>query len=152
MSVKNAIASIAESVLEEVAGELEAQVKRNTKVGKVSGGKTKNNWKHKVLQSKEGYTAYIGNNQQTAIWLEFGTGEYALEGKGRKGGWWIPIGGAKGISEEVANAYHFPILGGKNGKKFAFTRGMLPQRPFWKAYTSMKNKIIARIQNALKEL
>ena len=32
-------------------------------------------------------TAYIGSNLKYSIYQEFGTGEYALEGNGRKGGW-----------------------------------------------------------------
>ena len=139
------------AALEECAGELESQVKRNTRVGKVAGSNTKNNWKHRVVDSK--LEAYVGNNEETAIWLEFGTGEYALEGKGRKGGWYIPIGNGKGmISQATVDAYGFKVVHGKNGMKFAHTYGMKPQRPFYKAYTRMKNAIINRIQNSLKGL
>lgn len=149
IKVQNAIDDKINAVLEECAGELESQVKRNTSVGRVAGSKTKNEWKHKVVDSE--HTAYIGNSEETAIWLEFGTGEYALEGKGRKGGWYIPIGSGKGcISQAVVDAYGFKVIEGKNGKKFAHTYGMKAQRPFFKAYNSMKNKIINYIQNAFK--
>lgn len=137
------------AVLEECAGEVESAVKRNTTVGKVNGGKTKNQWKHKVVPSE--YAAHIGNDEETAIWLEFGTGEYALEGKGRKGGWYIPIGSG-GISQSVVDAYGFKVVHGKDGKDFAHTYGMKPQRPFWNAYNSMKDKIIKRLQDSLKGL
>lgn len=151
IEVQNAMDDRINIALEEAAGELESQVKRNTKVGRVNGSGTKNKWKHKVVDSE--HVAYIGNDKETAIWLEFGTGEYALEGKGRKGGWWILIGSGKGcISQAVVDAYGFPTRKGKDGKKYAFTKGMKPQRPFWKAYTSSKNKIISLIQNKLKGL
>ncbi len=45
--------------LEEASGELESQAKRNTSVGKVAGGNTKQNWKHKV--DDEEHEAVVGN-------------------------------------------------------------------------------------------
>lgn len=112
-------------VLEECAGELEAQVKRNSRV---DTGKTKNSFRHKV--DDETHTAYIGSADENAIWEEFGTGEHALEGNGRKGGWFYVDAKDRGH----------------------FTRGKKPSRAFWKAYTSMKNKIIKRIQEFMKGL
>lgn len=112
-------------VLEECAGELESQVKRNTRV---DTSNTKNKWDHYVDDEK--HTAYIGNPLENAIWEEFGTGEHALENNGRKGGW---------AYQDAKGDWHFTI-----GKK--------PSRAFWKAYTSMKNKIIKRIQDFLKGL
>lgn len=113
------------SVLEEVAGELESQVKRNTAV---DTGQTKNSWTHNVKSTKEQYTATIGSPMENAIWEELGTGEYALNGDGRKGGWFYV--------DEKGNGH--------------FTHGKHPRRPLWKAYTTMKNKIIKRIQDAFK--
>lgn len=151
IKVQGEISDRINSVLEECAGEVESQTKRNTSVGKVAGGKTKNAWKHKVIDSE--HTAYIGNNEETAIWIEFGTGEYALEGKGRKGGWYIPIGNGAGmISQAVVDAYGFRVVEGKDGMKFAHTYGMKPQRPFYKAYTMLKDGIIKHIQNSFKGL
>lgn len=139
------------AALEEAAGEIESQAIRNTKVGKVNGGGTKNNWKHNV--DKSIMTAFVGNTKETSVWVELGTGEYALEGKGCKGGWWIPIGNGKGfISQAVVDAYGFRTINGKDGKKYAFTKGMKPQRPLFKAYNSSKNKIIRMMQNRFKGL
>ena len=125
IKVQNAIDDKIDAVLEECAGELESQVKRNTRV---DTGKTKNSFRHKVVDSE--HTAYIGSNDENAIWEEFGTGEYALEGNGRKGGW---------AYEDAKGDWHY-------------TTGKKPSRAFWKAYTSLKNKLITRIQNALKGL
>lgn len=111
--------------LEECAGELESQVKRNSRV---KSGKTKNSFRHKVVDAE--HKAYIGSDDENAIWEELGTGEYALKGDGRKGGW----------------AY-------KDAKgDWYFTHGKKPSRAFWNAYVSLKNKIINRLQNALKGL
>ena len=68
--------------LNEAAGEMEAQVKRNTKVGT---GQLKNSWTYKVDESKG--EATIGSPLENAIWEEFGTGQYALHGDGRKTAW-----------------------------------------------------------------
>lgn len=121
IQVKNAIDDRINAVLEECAGELESQVKRNTRV---DTGKTKNSFQHKVVDSE--HTAYIGSNYENAIWEEFGTGEHALEGNGRKGGWFYV--------DEKGDGH--------------FTHGKKPSRAFYKAYTSLKNKIIKRIQEA----
>lgn len=125
IKVENAINDRINAVLEECAGEVESQVKRNTRV---DTSKTKNSWQHKVVESE--HTAYIGSNYENAIWEEFGTGEHALEGNGRKGGW---------VYKDAKGDWHR-------------TTGKKPSRAFFKAYTSLKNKIINRIQNSLKGL
>ena len=125
INVQGAIDDKINAVLEECAGELESKVKRNTRV---DTGKTKNSFQHKVVDSE--HTAYIGSNYENAIWEEFGTGEYAIEGNGRKGGW---------VYKDAKGDWHK-------------TTGKKPSRAFWKAFNSMKNAIISRIQNSLKGL
>ena len=125
VQVKGAIDDRINVVLEECAGELESQAKRNSRV---KTSKTKNSFQHKVVDSE--HVAYIGSKYENAIWEEFGTGEHALAGNGRKGGW---------AYQDAKGDWHY-------------TTGKKPSRAFWKAYTSLKNKIISRIQNALKGL
>lgn len=125
INVQNAIDNNINAVLEECAGEIESAAKRNTRV---DTGKTKNSWQHTVVDSET--TAYIGSNYENAIWEEFGTGEYALEGNGRKGGW---------AYKDAKGDWHY-------------TTGKKPSRAFYKAFTSLKNKIISKIQNSLKGL
>ena len=129
MKIKTAIADRVEAVLEECAGELESQVKRNSRV---DTGKTKNSFRHRVTGSVLAgqYEATIGSSDENAIWEEFGTGEYALQGDGRKGGW---------SYEDEKGVWHY-------------TKGKTPSRAFWNAYTSLKAKLIRRIQNSLKGL
>ena len=55
------------AVLEECAGELESQVKRNSRV---RTGKTKNSFRHVVDEEK--HVATIGSSDENAIWEEFG--------------------------------------------------------------------------------
>lgn len=125
IKVKAAMNDQINAVLEECAGEIESQTKRNTRV---DTGKTKNSFQHRV--DTDSHTAYIGSNYENAIWEEFGTGEHALEGNGRKGGW--------AYVDEQGNRH--------------FTFGKKPSRAFWKAYTSLKNAIIKRFQDVFKGL
>ncbi|MBR5306924.1 MAG: HK97 gp10 family phage protein [Oscillospiraceae bacterium] len=140
LKIQKAIEDRAIIALEEVAGEIEAQAIKNTPVGKVNGGNTKGHWEHRV--DEENLEAVIGHHSVIAIYNEFGTGEYALEGNGRKGGWYIPIGeGENEIPEAVVKAYGFKVVYGKDGKKFAFTTGMEPKRPLFNAFEKKKSKV-----------
>lgn len=123
IEVKAKMNNIIAATLEEAAGEVESQTKRNTRV---KTGKTKNSWQHKVVEN----TAYIGSDYENAIWEEFGTGDYALEGNGRKGGWFY--------EDEKGNGH--------------YTHGKRPSRAFWKAYISMKQKIIQLFEERFKGL
>lgn len=109
----------------EVVIELESAVKRNTAV---KTGQTKNSWTHHVVGDVNSgtLTGIVGSNYMNAIWEEYGTGEYALEGNGRKGGWRYVDAEGKGH----------------------FTRGKRPRRAFYNAYTANKAKLIQRLQQA----
>ena len=115
-----------EQFLEEVGGEVEAQTKRNTKV---DTGKTKGSWEHIVDTDK--MEAQIGSRYQNALWEEFGTGIYALNGDGRKTKW----------------VYKSP----KDGK-FYTTVGKKPRRALYRAYESKKNAIIREAKRRFGKL
>ena len=112
--------------LEEVGGELEAQVKQNTKV---DTGKTKGSWEHVVNEQK--MEVQVGSRYKNALWEEFGTGIYAINGDGRKTKW----------------VYKNP-----NDGKFYATVGKKPRRALYRAYTSLKNKLIKSAQERFKRL
>lgn len=137
--------------LHEAAGALVSQTQRNSKVGKINGGKTKGEWTYNVDESK--LEATIGNPQENAIWEEFGTGEHALNGDGRKGKWYIPIGNGQGqISQSVVDAYGMKVVHGKGGKDYVETSGKKAKRPFYNAYMAKKNAIKNRLESILKGL
>lgn len=123
--VKNKIDDLVEAALLECAAEMVSQTARNTRV---DTGKTKGSWTSHVSQEKNGYVATIGSPEQNAIWEEFGTGEFALEGNGRKGGWAY-------VDEEGVRH---------------FTRGKRPSRAFWNAYNSLKKTIQSHLERVLK--
>ena len=111
--------------LYEAAGEVEAQAKRAQT--RVDTGQTKGAWTHHVDEDKG--EAVIGNPLENAIWEEYGTGEYALKGDGRKGGWFY--------KDDEGHGH--------------FTHGKKPLRPLQKAFDKTKGKIIKRLGSILNE-
>ena len=124
IEIKAAISGALVSFLQEACGELEAQTKRNSKV---KTGQTKGSYEHAVNEAE--LTGYVGSNYENAIWEEFGTGEYALNGDGRKGGWFYVDAEGKGH----------------------FTKGKKPRRPLFRAFTGLMPKLIARAEQILRE-
>lgn len=127
MKVKEALGDAAVAYLHEAAGEIEAQAKRNTRRG--STGQTANSWTYTVDESK--VEAQVGNPLENAIWEEFGTGEYALHGDGRKGGWTY--------KDEHDGTWHH-------------THGKTPNRALHSAFTSLKPALIRRAQEIMRGL
>ena len=121
--VKAALDDAVKAYLYEAGGELEAQVKRNSRVGT---GQLKNSWAYKVDESKG--ECVVGSPLENAIWEEFGTGEYALHGDGRKGGWYY---------QDDKGVWHH-------------TYGKTPHRAFQRAFNSLKNALISRAEEVLK--
>ena len=70
-----------EAVLLECAAEIVSQTIRNTRV---DTGQLKGSWAASVDKTPDGYEAVIGSPLENAIWEEFGTGQHALNGNGRK--------------------------------------------------------------------
>lgn len=121
--VKEALDDAVIAYLHEAGGELHAQVVRNTKVG---SGQLKSSWKYTVDESKGECT--VGSPLENAIWEEFGTGEFSLNGDGRKGGW--------SYQDEKGDWHH--------------THGKAPKRAFKRAFDSLKNALIQRAEEVLK--
>lgn len=122
--VKEALGKLEEKFLTEAALVIESQVKQNTAV---DTGQLKGSWDHIVDISKG--EAIIGSPLENAVWEEFGTGEYALNGNGRKGGWFYKD--AKGSGH--------------------FTHGKKPRRALSIAFEVKKNSIIRRAHQIAKE-
>lgn len=125
MQVMAALDDACIAYLYEAGGELESQVKRNTRVGRT--GQTKGAWQYKVDESKG--ECVVGNPLENAIWEEFGTGEYALHGDGRKGGWYY--------QDDYDGTWHH-------------THGKTPNRALHSAFNTLKNALIRRAEQVLK--
>lgn len=121
--VQTAITDAVIAWLYEVGGEIEAQTKRNTPV---DTGQLEKSWTHVVDESKG--EVVIGSPLENAIWTEFGTGEYALNGDGRKKPWRY---------EDVYGNWHT-------------TTGKKPQRCLFNAFQAVKPKAIKALENKLK--
>lgn len=101
--------------------ELEARAKTNSRVDQ---GELKGSWRHEIHDDE----MMVGSDLENAIWEEFGTGEYALHGDGRKGGW---------------------LYKNRHGKT-VFTMGKKPNRTLKRAYDSLKPKLINRAKELYK--
>lgn len=109
--------------LYEAAESLTSQVADNSRVGT---GELKNSWDYRVDESKG--EAIVGSPLQNAIWEEFGTGEFALYGNGRKGGWYY--------QDDKGEWHH--------------TFGKKPNRALQSAFDSLKPALIRRAEEVLK--
>jgi hypothetical protein len=71
--------------LETASSMVRAQMEAIAPVAEFDGGNYKGSFRHVVYPSE--HRAIITNTAEYAPYLEFGTGEYAENGNGRKGGW-----------------------------------------------------------------
>lgn len=102
--------------LHEAKDSLVTQTQRNTPV---STGDLKRSFGTDSIVDEDKLAAYIGSSLEYSIWVEKGTGEYAVNGDGRKGGWMY-----------------------RDDKgKLHYTEGMKPRLMLYKAYLSKRKKI-----------
>lgn len=111
------------SFLTEAAGEIASQASRNSRV---DTGATKSSYMYFVDSSSK--SVAVGSQLENALWEEFGTGEYAEKGDGRKGGWFYVD--SKGDGH--------------------FTHGKTPNRPMRNAYDASKTKILKQMTKYIK--
>ena len=124
IKVTEALEDACLQLLNEASFEIQSQAQRNSRV---DSGQLKGSWTFVVdegaMESK------IGSPLENAIWEEFGTGEHALGGDGRKGGWYY---------EDAGGEWHF-------------TKGKKPHRTLYKAFEKAKPKIIKRAKQIFGE-
>ena len=115
IEVKKALDQNGEAFLYAATGEVAQQAADNSRV---NTGQLKGSWGTAV----DGKTGIVGSPLEYAIYQEFGTGEYAMKGDGRKDGW----------------AYQ-----DDNGN-WHFTKGTKPVRMLFNAF-STKTPIIIKL-------
>lgn len=125
--IKAALSEGVIGFLHEAGDEIQAQTQRNSRV---DTGQTKGSYKYMVDEGKDESTVAVGSDLENAIWEEFGTGEYALHGDGRKGGW---------------------VYKSKKDGKFYHTYGKTPRQPLTKAFQSVAPKIKKQLVNVIKQ-
>lgn len=153
LNVKNALDETAIAFLYKVAGEIEAQTIRNSSKEKYKDKMAQQLWDHRVDEREK--SATIGSPEEAAYWEEFGTGEHALYGNGRKG-WWVYVeGNDKSRSEQnqytqkVAEAIAKSMQ--RKGLKAHATNGRKPNRPLFRAFKDNKAKIKKMAEQFFKE-
>ena len=145
VKIMDALADNLSAFMHEIGGEITEQARR---IVRVDTGKTKGSYDYKVRESAMAGEAevQIGSDMENAIWEECGTGEYALHGDGRKGGWYIP---EEKLTENAKSKMKKVI--GKNGKVYYYTRGKKPVQPLKKAFEKTEPKIQKQMVNIAKE-
>lgn len=125
VQVKRAVGESAIAALYAAAGEIQSAAIRNSPV---KTGQLKNSWAYVVDEEK--MVATIGSPLENAIWNEFGTGEYALHGDGRRGGWHY--------QDEEGNWHH--------------TYGKAPQRTLFRAFNATRNTVQKLFEQEMRTL
>ena len=123
IEVKGVLEDAAIAFLHEAAGEVQAQAQRNARA---KTGQTRGSYEYQVDEGN--LEAEIGSGLENAIWEEFGTGEYALNGDGRKGGWTY--------RDEKGDYHH--------------TYGKTPNRTLFNAFSALKDKITKIAEDKFK--
>lgn len=124
IQVTGAMDEAALQFLEEAASSIQSQAENNTPV---DTGQLKGSWDHKIDEGNK--EAVIGNPLEYAIWIEMGTGEFAVEGNGRRGGWsYVDADGNR-----------------------QFTYGTKPRRMLHNAFQTLKNPITEKAKQVFGE-
>ena len=111
----------------EIACELlETDMKEKASSQASDTGNYLNGFLHKVITTDDKVIGIVANTAEYAPYIEFGTGEFAEDGKGRKGGW----------------VYMDPKTG-----EFRFTKGMKP-RPIMRSSFNENIDKLREILNA----
>lgn len=114
--------------LEEAKKSIASQASRNSPV---DTGALKASFQTDSFVDEAEQVAYIGSTLEYSVWQEFGTGEYALNGNGRKGGW----------------GYEDPKTGDS-----IWTHGNKPRRMLYHAFEQKKEKVKNRAKKLLGEI
>jgi hypothetical protein len=140
--------------LEEAAGEIHTMTVRNSRQGHKYGDKQATAlWDKMVDEGK--MAAYVGSPHEAGYWEEFGTGEHALHGDGRKG-WWVYVEGqdsgkgGKSYSTKAEAEEAAAFLRKVKGLDAYATNGIDPNRPLHRAFQSGEAVVQAILGSKLK--
>lgn len=153
--VKDSMNEALIAALHEAAGEVENMTIDNSRQGHKYGDKYATQlWTNKVDKARK--EAFVGSPEEASYWEEFGTGEHALYGNGRKG-WWVYIegqdsgkGGKSYATKEEADETVAFLR--SQGLKAYSTNGLEPNRPLYRAFKGCKGIVRAIFEAKLKGL
>lgn len=92
--------------------------------------------------------AQIGTPLESGYWEEYGTGEYAVHGDGRKG-WWVYKDGYQGSGGKVLTEQEAKAIAASDPSLHA-SNGREPSYTLEKAFTAVKPKAIADLESKLR--
>lgn len=135
-AVKGALKEAAIAFLNEVGGEVASRTKQNSRR---KTGKTAGSWTYQVDESK--LEAQIGSPDENAVWEELGTGEYAVNGDGRKG-YWVFVEGQSsghkgGKTYDLDGAKRAVAILRRKGLDAYYTKGKRPNKALQQAGNSV---------------
>lgn len=143
VKILRALDDVGQQWLEDATRILHRQVVQNSRV---DTGQTKSSWK-KVVEGDKGI---VGSTSENAVWEEFGTGHYAVNGDGKKGAWYVPVEKVLGKKKPTYNG-KVVIVYGKNNQAYYKTNGKKPNRALQNAKNSTEKKIQKRLEQLIKE-
>ena len=154
MEVSAELDETAIAFLHEAAAEIESQAKRTCKMEDDAGKRLKGSYANTVDEGSR--TATVGTPLEEGFWEEWGTGEYAAHGDGRKG-WWVFIrgqasqGGGQSYKtqEEAEEAAAF--LRRVKGLDAVVTNGRPPNYTLERAFEAKQAWARDRLSDMLKE-
>lgn len=146
IEVKAALNDITKGWLHTWANEIASKARDNTQMDGEQGVQLRRSYRADVDEGAG--SAKVGTPLESGYWEEYGTGEYAVHGDGRKG-WWVYKDGYQGnggkvLTEDEAKAIAAsdPSLHASNGRKPSYT--------LEKAFTETKPKAVTDLENKLK--
>ena len=145
-TVKDAINAEITAWLHEQSSEIASQAKRNCSGD--YGDRLRGSYQNTVWTTE----ATIGSPMEESLWEEFGTGEYAVNGDGKKG-WWVYVDGmnnhaAKSRSREDAVSLAKSMQA--QGIPAHATNGNHPHKTLENAYDKVKPKAIKDLEDRMK--
>ena len=154
MEVSAELNETAIAFLHEAAAEVESQAKRTCEMEDDAGKRLNGSYAFAVDEGSG--TATVGTPLEEGFWEEWGTGEYAAHGDGRKG-WWVFIrgqasqGGGQSYKtrEEAEEAAAF--LRRVKGLDAVVTNGRPPNYTLERAFESKQEWAKDRLADMLKE-
>ena len=141
MKIKGLLSDAAIKFLYEAGGELQTQVVRNSRTDL---GNLRRSWKYIVDENEMKVT--VGSTDQNAIWEEFGTGEFALNGDGRKTST-VKRKTKNGTTTYVVKGWYYKDYKGE----WHHTKGKKPTRALHNAFNKSKPKLEQRLETIMKE-
>ena len=161
VQMKDALNDKSLAFLLEASNSIISQTQRNTPVGP-NKGQLKRSF---GLGDGDSYIdedkliAYIGSCLEYSIWVELGTGEYALKGNGRKG-YWVFVDDGRVVKDKNSVPKEYTLGEAKKvmaylrskGLNAYYTNGRKPVRMLYKAYQSKEKSIERQAKMIFKEM